>query len=440
MANKNLDQEKFRSIRKEILIQLFFFFGLFRSILALSLRGVLCPSDWLTITGPCQWFNVSVEMLLLAVVVILFILELVWNHNWKEFTNSCKTHWPVFIFIIFSGLSFFWSIQSNITLYKFLVLLSSSIIAIYIGRFWGLEKLVRSLTWFFALISLASLCFVMLLPQISIMPDPFYKGAWNGIFWHRNYLGCFMALGIGLFLVNLLASRKPRRGFFYFNLVMIILSTFLLIKSKSATGIISSMVLVTLVLVLYTWIKLEKRLKKLHYFLLLAVIIAAATILFTNLDFFLGLLGRNSSLTGRVPMWEYVFQHVVKQRIWLGYGYGAIWHLAGFREELAQILHWGAPVLIGDNGFFDILIHLGIVGVFMLLVLIILGFIRAIKFFLKERTINAAFPILIMVFGIVANISLSLILETESLVWIIALSILVSLVNHSQTSNIPIHT
>ncbi|MDO9547167.1 MAG: hypothetical protein Q7J07_10525 [Pelolinea sp.] len=431
-----MDQEKFGFVRKEILTQFIFFLGLFRSIMVFGIRGVICPSNWLTITGSCQWYNVAFELLLLAVAVLLLVLELVWDRDWKRLMQACRANWLVLGFVGLAGLSLIWSIQFNITLYKFTVLLGSSFMAIYIGHIFRLEKLIKNITWFYFVICFFSLFFVFFLPDYGIMSNPFYKGAWNGIFWNRNYLGCFMALGIALFLVNLLSIKKPRRGFFYLNLGLLTVASFLLVKSKSATGIISALVLVALVVVLYAWIKWGQKMKPAHYFGFLGVATIAFMIVMSNLNFFLGLLGRNSSLTGRVPVWEYLFQHVINQRPWLGYGYGAIWHLHGFGEELAQKFNWGFAVLIGDNGFIDIQLHLGIVGLSILLIMITLGFIRGIRYFLKERTMIDAFPILVLFFGVVANISLSLILETETLVWIVALATLVSIENKSHVKSL----
>ena len=67
-----------------------------------------------------------------------------------------------------------------------------------------------------------------------------------------------------------------------------------------------------------------------------------------------------------------------------------------------------------------------VIGLTLLLALIVIGLIRAIRYFLKERTMLAAFPTLALGYVIIANISLSLILESEVFVWVVVLAILVS--------------
>jgi len=414
--------EKTQNLRKYVLIVLFLFMAIYRSLFFFGLRGVDCASNWLTPIASCQWYNAFFEILLWLIVLILFILQFRWNHDFTDFFAACRRIWPVFGFVLLAAISMAWSILFTITLYKVFVLLMSTLMAIYVGYQLGIAQLLNVLVWFFGAICVASLTFVLIFPQYGIMADDFYHQAWNGLFWHRNYLGCFMALGIMLFLLKLLDWRNlglPSKGTIP---VMMALAVFLLVKGKSATGIITALVLVVLCLLAYAWVRWGSRLKPIHYYFIAGGIVLVVVLLLTQLDFLFGLLGRSTSLTGRVPMWQYLFQNVISYRPWLGYGYSAIWNLAGFRTQLGTILNWNVQVLIGDNGFIDIWLHLGIVGVVLLAGLILAGFIRAISYFLREKTLVSFLPFLILVFLTVANISLSLILESETLVWSLAIA------------------
>jgi len=126
-------------------------------------------------------------------------------------------------------------------------------------------------------------------------------------------------------------------------------------------------------------------------------------------------------------MWEYVYHHLIIQRPWIGFGYGVIWHLVGIRNGLAVILHWRNPVLIGDNGYVDILLHIGIVGLLVLIALIVFGLIRGIKYTSQNLTLESALPVLILIALIVANIALSLILESESFMWLTNVALIVGI-------------
>jgi O-antigen ligase len=108
----------------------------------------------------------------------------------------------------------------------------------------------------------------------------------------------------------------------------------------------------------------------------------------------------------------------------LGYGYGAIWSISAFRFGLGQSVGWRFPVLIGDNGFVDILLSIGIVGLIPFLGVFIQTWVRSIKHAINYRTQINFFPVLIMVFALMANISYSLFLETESFVWLLMITVL----------------
>ena len=195
------------------------------------------------------------------------------------------------------------------------------------------------LSWLFVVVCLGSFFFVFFFPSLGVMSVTFYNGVWAGIFWHRNYLGCFMALSMVVFLVNLLVSRKPLRFHFFFNLIFFFVAAFLLFESKSATGIITAMVLLFVTFLIFIWTVLHRKLKIEHYFIFLGVIIIGVILILSNLNFLFGLLGRNSSLSGRIPMWTYLFDNFISHRIMLGYGYGS------FRYR--PLLHQGSGILEG---------------------------------------------------------------------------------------------
>lgn len=409
-------------LRKGILIGLFLFMAIYRSLYIFGIHGVDCPSDWLTPIGTCNWTTVAFELLLWGGVCILFLLELLWGHEFGLLFEGSKKVWPVFLFVFYAAVSLAWSVLFFVTLYKVLVLFASTVLAVYTGRLLGEERLLNVCAWFFAAICVASLGFVLFLPQYGIMSDPFYHGAWNGIFWHRNYLGCFMALASAVFLIKIFTWKSLSRSGKWLNLAMLLLALFLLAKSKSATGILTAVVLVGLCLLLAAWLRWGRNLKPKHYYIIGGVAVAVIALICVKLDFIFGLLGRNTSLTGRVPLWSYLLQNVIGRRPLLGYGYGAIWNLQGFRTQLAAILGWSSAVVIGDNGLMDIGLHLGIVGVILMITLIVTGFVRAVKHFLQNRTMLSALPMLLLVFVVVANISLSLILESETFTWAVVVA------------------
>jgi len=413
--------------RKSVLIGLFLPMTIYRAILIFGKRGVNCSSNWLTPILPCQWFNVTFEIVLWVVVILLFLLELVRDHNYKDFFLVCKSFWPILVFVMLAALSLIWSILFQITLYKVFVLLTTTILAIYIGWLLRIQRFLDVLSWFFSAVCIVNLGWVSLFPKISIILPEYLHGAWNGIFWHKICLGAFMSLAIPVFLLKLLDWKKLTVFVKIINLVMLLTAIFILIKSKSATGIISIGISITLCLVVAAWLRWGKYLGPIHYYILLGIAVTAIVLIMSNLELIFGLLGRNTSLTGRIPVWTYLFRHVISQRPILGFGYGAIWNLEGFRIQMTLDLGLPLGVTQSDNGFIDIWLHLGIVGEVLLAGLIVLGFTRGVRYLLKVQTLASALPVVILVFALIANSTVSMFLETDTFVWAVVIASQVSI-------------
>jgi O-antigen ligase len=201
-------------------------------------------------------------------------------------------------------------------------------------------------------------------------------------------------------------------------------------KSGSVAAWISTLILILLSLLIAGWVWWGKNLKRHHYYLFFGAFLLIVVLVVINLDYLLGLFGRSTSLTGRIPMWGYLFEHAVSQRPVLGFGYGAFWNLQGFREQMTAAMHFSLQVTQSDNGFMEILLHLGFVGLALMISLLILGLVRGTRYFLARRTLVSALPILILVFAILANTTVSMLLESDVFVWAVLVTSQVSIGEH----------
>jgi hypothetical protein len=423
--------------RKKILLGLTFFLALFHSIFIFGIRGADCPSNWLTLTEPCTWSPLyACELYLWIIALLLLFFELKWDHDFRKFLHTLLSNWPVLVFIFFAVLSIAWSVLPKITLFRVFVFFSSTVLAMYIGYKFTLEQIIKILCWLFGFVNAFCILIVLTLPELGIMQDSFYKGAWNGIFWHRNYLGCFMSLGMLIYFYNLTLSKTKKIFPMIVNLCMFLVSFFLLIKSKSVTGLLSALVIVGFVLLFWVWKKLHQKLKVWHYLSFSGIVLIVSLFVLKEVAWIFKLFGRSSTMTGRIPMWSYLFDHLIIQKSILGYGYGALWHLSGIREGISEAVNWKYPVFIGDNGYLDIQLHLGVIGILLLVGLLVLG-IRLAAQYLRHNNSNLfSFPIVFLIFFLFANISLSLILESEVFMWLIGLAISVSINRNLSTQQV----
>ena len=392
--------------------------------LLIFLRGSLYWPRWLTIdslTSPAWQLLGAWSILTLAISYML-----IKDGSGHPFLKIFLKQRTLIIFVIFCMLSILWSVSPGASEYRVLLLIFATLTGAYLGFQYDPDRILNILFWFG--IATVTLCYMAILynPSLAIMNFIPYNGAWRGIFWHRNYLGQIMALFNVLFLILAIDKFKSSKNLSYLAGIFYILSLVLIVKAKSAAGYIICILLHGSVVLSIIWIRLSSLLKPAHYFTGFIVIAIAAITVFLNLDVLLGLFNRNPSLTGRVPLWGELLD-VIQQRPWFGYGFGAIWTIEEFRTSLQQTLGWLYPVVIADNGFLDILLHVGVIGFALFLTIWLLTWIRSFQHILQHRRLSDFFPLIFMLFTLLGNISFSFFMETESFIWMTLVAFLIAL-------------
>ncbi len=396
-----------------------FFLALLLGNLRASLFFPLFPATTFFPLG-AAWFEILAWALLTAVMVTTLVRKGSLARYWEMW----RRHKMLTAFILLAGLSIAWSISIPASLFRWLELFFATTLALYFAMHYDLKHFLDLLAWGGAILVITSAFIVILQPEVGISSGFPYYGAWRGIFWHRNQFGNLMSLLNMAYLFS--AARyfnedRPQSffwGFFY------LLTLALVAFSKSATAIIVTVVINSAFVLVMIWLRIRHLLTKKHYYLLGSAAVIAIVVIFANLDFLLVLLGRGSNLTGRTDLWKYLLQNIVIKHPWLGHGFGAIWNIKAFRFSTSKIIGWPFDVLIGDNGYMDILLHLGAIGLALFLALLISAYIRALKFAANQPDLFAFFPLFFMLYATLANISFSLFMETEMLVWTIVVMII----------------
>ncbi len=358
----------------------------------------------------------------LALVLMFYLLHVSGN------INSYLVAWrmePLLAgFILFCLVSGAWSISPMTTVQRSLSLLCASLAAVYLGSRHSLQGVIRILFWVSTVFVLSSFLLVVLQPSLGRDFNPPYDGAWRGIFWHKNHLGNLLPFFCIVFLFQMIQWWKSRSIIRSFLAGMVYtLSLFMLWKSDSASGYVVAFILHGLFVLIPLWLRFSGKMARVHYLVVLAILVMVSIAVLVNLDLVFGLLGRSSSLTGRLPLWQYLLSDVHLQRPWLGYGFGSLWADEAFRVQTSRLLGWTYQVLISDNGFIDLLLDTGIVGLLLFLMLYLKFLIRAIRFALTNKNLLSFFIPLFMVYACLANLSYSLFLEIELQTWVIMIAL-----------------
>jgi exopolysaccharide production protein ExoQ len=303
---------------------------------------------------------------LLQLPVIAITLVLLGRHL-GELLLAIRRTLPMFTLSLMAFASVFWSIAPSITLRRAIALLAAMLLAYLLAiRFSPRQLLVLFSSVLGACLGL-SLIVGVLAPQIAFMPD---DTGLRGIYTHKNVLGWAACLGfiLSLGLMADAGGRLFRRG-----VALLLASVACLVLSESSTSLLAAVT----GLVLFGFYALLHRKAGLARAILVLVVLQLAAIMLLFLSEFLvpflESLGRDATLTGRVPLWHLVDGYIA-QRPWLGYGYGAFWSASNpAKYVIDETLQWIPPH--AHNGYRDMLLNFGVPG----LVLLVLAVVRTIR-------------------------------------------------------------
>lgn len=379
----------------------------------------------------------SIAWPIIAFCLILLMLQEAKSQGFlAEFGKNLKRQVFLVLFVVFGVVSLAWSVLINASIFELSFLMVATAYGVYFAVRYSTEKFMAFLRYFGMAAIILSFILIFTLPSIAKLNNPIYNGAWCGIFWHRNHLGSIMAFLSALFLLKAWMDRKKSVSLAV-NIVFFLLAAVLIAGSRSATGLLLFVFLNGLEVLLLVWLNFRSRLTKKHYFIILAAAVLIIALCLVNLDLIFGLVGRNTSLTGRVPLWEDLVTRVWAQKPLLGYGYGAFWNQESARLSLQARHRWAYPILFADNGYLDILLNTGLIGLLLFLGFFVTTGIRSTRVFIKNGTITSLFPLLVFVYFLVANISYSFLLETEQFAWMLLVIAGVSTVKHLEEAAAP---
>jgi len=379
--------------------------------------------------------NEGAYIFVAILVVILIVFSLSRNQLVVTYLATWKKNTSLMVFLGYALISVLWTVYFPATLYKLIFLFFSSIAGSYLAIRYKMHGVINILTWVAAICSLLSIMIVVYFPLVGVMQNQLFLGSWTGIFWHRNHSGNIFAYFNMIFLLRFLLDEESTKRQKIIFALFYILSAIIVFGSRSATGVIVFLFLHFVVGLTIVWLKFHERITPRHYVASAAFLLAGFLVFITNTGFFFGLLGRSANMTGRVPVWQDLFQNFYLQNPVLGYGYGALWMQKSFRI-LMQIRHnWGNQVYFADNGFFDILLNTGLLGFLLFMAIYIPLGIRSFKQAVNSKWLVYFFPFLTFLFIFIGNLTYSFMLEVDQFVWML-LVIMVFLTTSPKSSSI----
>lgn len=332
--------------------------------------------------------------------------------------------WIILPFAALAGTSIIWSDYWQISLARWITLLCTVAVGAYLGLRLDLSRFIRLLSIFGVLVLLVAAIVVVLAPSQGIMNYYIIQGAWKGLYWHKNHMGLIAALFCVVFLFEAFRDRPSRWKSEWFW-ALCYLSALLFTYESGSVAAYAVLIGLHVGLVLFLgFLRIRSRLRILHYASFALIAVLAVALLLANSDRVFGLFNRNSTLTGRIPMWGHLFDVYLSRRPLIGYGFNAFWYIDVHRTTMQQLAGYPDPIVISDNGFIDILMNTGYVGLALFLVFYLgLWFISA-KYAWTSSSLLGLFPLTVMAYTLLANVSWSLLFENEGFLLLIMIGLM----------------
>lgn len=324
----------------------------------------------------------------------------------------------LWIIVLMAPASSLWSAAPPVTLRRAVALLGTTLVGLYLGTRFSWRELT---------LLLFSVCAVAVPLSFLVKGLELYQapGTWQGIFTSKNQLGQVMVFSAIVSLLFALSQSAWRRNL---GIAILILSGALLVLSGSKTAIVVLLGAIMLLLPLRVF-GLRYRVSELAVIAILVGAGALGVWLGGNSEAVLDLLGRNASLTGRVPLWEMLWG-MIQRNPWLGYGYGGFWlYWDGPSAEIWKvcILRYGWLPPNGHNGFLDLWLDLGAIGVLAFSWSLLGSFRRAIRLAQQSTAFTDLFPIMFLYAMVLSNLTESALVTHNSFLWLLFVAITLQL-------------
>ncbi len=263
------------------------------------------------------------------------------------------------------------------------------------------SRVLRYVLLMFAIVVAANLMIVLLRP-----PGP---DGHAGIYAHKNTLGAASACAMLFGLFSLYEGRLLSRSIAWFTVVG---AAVLILASDSKTALALA-VAAPLMAASIFWTSQVLALRPLLttaliFMLCVTGCITLSLVMGFNTDDILLKTYGDTTFTGRTEIWAFMSSHIEKAPL-LGNGFRGFWSLGAASPKHGSEIEFIRTIGSGHNGYLDITLDLGLVGLGLLIISIFATLKMAVKFELRPISKSLLF-LSVMIFTLGRNMMESVIL------------------------------
>ena len=332
---------------------------------------------------------------LLPFIVPLFLIALHLAGRTARGLRSTAVPYWIAVTVTWFVMTTAWSASRTLSIGESVAIICIAGAASLVASSCSLRELVGGVMVGGLTVLVASVAVGVAFPSYGIISG-YEAGSLKGIMLDRNSLSFVLVLGLVAALSFEFRGRSPRLAKF------VIVALFLggVLWTSSSTCLILSVVAVVLAAALAMLRKVPPSGRA--WALAAAALVTSGGVLYVveHPDELYQLVDRDSTLTGRTQIWP-VVEAVIATRPWLGLGWGAVWGNQQLNGSINRSVGFEVPH--AHNGYLDVEVQVGAVGLILLLAVLALVAFRGLAHYLKSDSSLSSWPLILTVVLLVYN-------------------------------------
>jgi exopolysaccharide production protein ExoQ len=334
---------------------------------------------------------------------------------WKDTIFILLRNKLLFLLTFLALISFIWSAAPEFTLSNTRDVMMMTCFGIYFASRFTLKEQVQHIALTLLIGAFLSTIFAFTIPAVAIHGAD-HPGAWKGIYGYKNGLGSMMILSLLAFFLSPKDNSKLYKwSGFSFSLILMILST-----SKT------SLVLFFLLIFMMQFYKNFRWRGKISILFIDLGILVSGCFSFLIFSYWVELLtglGKDPTLTGRTPVWGFAISKLMERPLF-GYGREAFWApKSQFAIEAGRTVTTGGWIVPhAHNGFIDIALDVGLIGLLLFLITFLITFVRSLKQAYAAQYSEELWSLAFLCFLVMNNLTESFLLRGANLYWVLYIS------------------
>ena len=314
--------------------------------------------------------------------------------------------------------SFLWSPAPDFTTGRCVDLLRATTMGLYIAVRFSLREQLRLIAYGMGLTALLCFYYAVAVPSIGV-DNVVHIGAWRGVLGSKNVMGGMMGVSTLAFYLCLIDQKntKLEKILFFSGLALSIL---LVLQSTSKSALVFNIFILGFVYIYqrYRWKGVRSVVTLCLYTLVLGFI---GLVVLTNWNSLLTALGRDPTLTGRTHIWAGSIEALMEHSPLLGFGMGGFWRVMEYVMPISRRITFSIDFVVphSHNGFLEVALDVGLVGLFLFLGSWLVGYVRALKLGYQWRTAASMWPAAILTYIFIVNITESYLMRLGTIFWVL---------------------